>query len=550
MKFKTTFLALVLTAIPALAQSGKAVRNVGRNVNAITPITASIAFQGYEETQPFVGQAEYEIYADNVDGIIDKPIILLDGFDPNDGRAIPAIYGLLNYGTGQNLADDLRNLGYDVIILNFPNYTRPADGALISGGSDYIERNAMVLVELLNQVNAMKVGTEQNVVIGPSMGGLIARYALRYMEMNSLTHDTRLYVSFDAPHRGANIPIGFQHLFNYMAYGPLGDATVQVLVDAMIRSNASRQMLIDQFEGHLQSGSPTEFDPAILLPTGKPGFRDFFQAELDAMGLPQNTRNIAIANGSSNGTTNGTPGMAVMDHTFNITSTQRAIINLKFAPAANQTVMVSRFRGQANVFSFWITVYESAANSMAPTTSDGLDSAPGGKFDISSLAGVAGSNALLTEFFDNLNVTSFDFVPTRSSLALSDSLNWYLPVDASSSPFDAVNMPTENENHVTLTTTNMAFVLNEILNPLGVAHVAFGGLEVQNPVGSSINVYTPNPITNATLEFTDISGKLVLSRTHQNFEGSFSIDAPLSQGMYFLTIRNSSGSITKKLIKS
>jgi hypothetical protein len=30
---------------------------------------------------------------------------------------------------------------------------------------------------------------------------------------------------------------------------PLADATVQVLVNAMLKSNASREMLIDQFEG-------------------------------------------------------------------------------------------------------------------------------------------------------------------------------------------------------------------------------------------------------------------------------------------------------------
>ena len=39
-------------------------------------------------------------------------------------------------------------------------------------------------------------------VIGYSMGGLIARYALAYMEEQGIAHETRLYVSYDAPQKG------------------------------------------------------------------------------------------------------------------------------------------------------------------------------------------------------------------------------------------------------------------------------------------------------------------------------------------------------------
>ena len=102
------------------------------------------------------------------------------------------------------MADILRLEGYDIVILNAPVYT--TDGKLIDGGADYIQRNALVLVELINFLNAEKVGDEELVVLGPSMGGLIARYGLSYMEQNSIEHETRLYISFDSPHRGANIP--------------------------------------------------------------------------------------------------------------------------------------------------------------------------------------------------------------------------------------------------------------------------------------------------------------------------------------------------------
>lgn len=531
--------------IPALS-----LRNPG-NTSAITAINATIPYQGVEDAAAYLGQGEYEIFYDNGNGVLDKPIILLDGFDPNDGRPIPAIYGLLNYGTtGQNLADDLRNQGFDVIILNFPNYTQTETGNLLNGGADYIQRNAMVFVELLNQINAQKVGNEKNVVIGPSMGGLIARYGLRYMEQHSMNHDTRLYLSFDAPHYGANIPIGFQHLFNNIAYGPLGDATIQVLVDAMIKSNASRQMLIDQFEGHLAAGSTYEFDPAIVLPTGKPNFRNAFQSELNSMGFPTLTRNVAISNGSGNGTTNGTPDAVVMDHTFNVTATQRTIINLRFTPNTNTQNQVSRLRAQTSVFGFWVTAYESSANSKAPTTSAGLDSAPGGTFNISSLAGAASSNVLLTEFFNNLLVDTFDFVPTNSSLAINIP-NWYTAVTpASNTPFVNKYVPLANENHVTLTPENTAFAMNEILNNVfAVQEQAFADIAVQNPIRELINLSSSKMYNEVQISLTDISGKTILQLEHQEINGTYQLPVSLSPGMYFLTLQNEAGKITKKLIR-
>jgi pimeloyl-ACP methyl ester carboxylesterase len=484
---------------------------IHRNSNSVmaaSSITATIPYQGFGETAAVLGQGEFEIFLDNVDGVLDKPIILVDGFDPGDTRNTTTIYDLLNYGTNQNFADDLRNQGFDIVVLNFPTYTIPGTTTVIDGGADYIQRNAYILVELLNQINAQKVGAEKNVVIGPSMGGLISRYALRYMEMNNLVHDTRLYLSFDSPHQGANVPIGFQHLFNYMAYGPLGNAAVQPIVDGLIKSPAARQMLIDHMEGHLQSGSAFEFNTAAasLLPTGAPNFRTAFQDELNTMGFPTLTRNVSIANGAGNGTMNYTPDFEVMNHTFNITTSQRAIINLRFTPAANQTNQVSRFRGQQYVVILWITGFESLANSKAPTFTAGLDSAPGGRFDMTGFAGGLGTDPILTEFFDNLNADYFTFIPTWSSMAISGTNNLYTPVTASTvSPFVASSIPTINENHITFNAQNVAFALNEILNPpLSTSNPELESIWVKNPVENVIEINANYSLENASILFENL----------------------------------------------
>lgn len=530
---------------------------IHRNSNSVmaaSSITATIPYQGFGETAAVLGQGEFEIFLDNVDGVLDKPIILVDGFDPGDTRNTTTIYDLLNYGTNQNFADDLRNQGFDIVVLNFPTYTIPGTTTVIDGGADYIQRNAYILVELLNQINAQKVGAEKNVVIGPSMGGLISRYALRYMEMNNLVHDTRLYLSFDSPHQGANVPIGFQHLFNYMAYGPLGNAAVQPIVDGLIKSPAARQMLIDHIEGHLQSGSAFEFNTAAasLLPTGAPNFRTAFQDELNTMGFPTLTRNVSIANGAGNGTMNYTPDFEVMNHTFNITTSQRAIINLRFTPAANQTNQVSRFRGQQYVVILWITGFESLANSKAPTFTAGLDSAPGGRFDMTGFAGGLGTDPILTEFFDNLNADYFTFIPTWSSMAISGTNNLYTPVTASTvSPFVASSIPTINENHITFNAQNVAFALNEILNPpLSTSNPELESIWVKNPVENVIEINANYSLENASILLTDMLGKNIYQSNNQTIHGSLSIPIDVSKGIYLLTIDNGKQRVTKKLVKN
>jgi hypothetical protein len=521
--------------------------------NAVNSVTATIPYQGFGETAAYFGQGEYEIFPDTVDGILDKPVFLVDGFDPGDARSIAITYAGLNYGTNQNLADYLRSLGFDIVIVNFPNYTRPNSTTVVDGGVDFIQRNAFVLVQVINLINAQKVGAEKNVIIGPSMGGLISRYALRYMEMNNLNHDTRLYISFDSPHKGANVPIGFQHLFNYMAYGPLGSTAVQPVVDGLIKSPAARQMLIDHMEGHLQSGSSFEFNTAAasLLPVGAPNYRNAFQNELNTMGFPTTVRNVSIANGAGNGTMNYTPNFEVMNHTFNVTTTQRAIINLRFTPAANQTNQVSRFRGQAYLFT-WFTVYESLANSKAPTDTDGLDTAPGGRFDMTGFQADLGADPLLTEFFDNLNADYFTFIPTWSSMAISGTNNLYAPVTgASTTPFVASSIPTVNENHVTLNSNNVTFALNEIISgALSTNDQVLTSLWIKNPADKTIEINSDYSIENAAITVTDMLGKIIYSVKHQNINGTLEIPVSLTKGIYLININTENGSITKKIIKN
>ena len=106
-------------------------------------------------------------------------------------------------------------------------------------GNDYMQRNAYLVEDVIKWVNSVKQGTQQNVVLGQSMGGVIARYALRDME-NQLAstgnqtwnHKTNLYISHDAPHQGANMPLSIQyfarHLIDQFVSTPLGDMNINM----------------------------------------------------------------------------------------------------------------------------------------------------------------------------------------------------------------------------------------------------------------------------------------------------------------------------------
>ncbi|MEM6516328.1 MAG: hypothetical protein AAF688_09105, partial [Bacteroidota bacterium] len=493
----------------------------GQTIEFQSSITADLS--AYSDAIDFPGLGEYEIFLDTTDGILDQPIILVDGFDPGDVRDINGIYGLLDFigsNGNSNLVDELRALGFDVIILNFPQYLRlddnsllniddvtdnngdmiidetdyPAGSQLVNGGADFMERNAMLLVELINTINNDKVGDEENVIIGPSMGGLISRYALNFMENQSLEHETRLFISFDAPHLGANVPLGLQHQLNYLAFGignGLNVETLQPLINNLLKSPAARQLLTDHFESHLQTDDDSEFDPNIILPAEHPNKTIFDSSinSLTATGFPENTRNVAIINGSGIGSpfqdlmgNDVTPGynllniedLSLPDVPPLSNVTLNASINLTPATADGitsiSTILVEGF------FVVTIPLVNVQAFAQANSFSDGIDAAPGGLFDISEITGALGNGGIFDDFASSFTLNRFSFIPSVSAMAMNftnDEINWYEPMDFNDmgtttngimTPFDNWYMPEDNENHVQLTQENVEFALNEILD--------------------------------------------------------------------------------------
>ncbi len=380
---------------------------------------------------------------------IDKPIVLVDGFDPGNENREEGLFAATNQ---QNLMADLRRMGYDIFILN------PNDGA------GAIQKNAFLLVKLINTLNSITINKEPLVIIGPSMGGLIARYALAYMEKNGQFHNTRLYVSLDSPHQGANIPLGIQHFLNF--FQKVGEARFPVAEAnlAKINSPAARQMLVYH---HSQPSSRDNGYPLLDF--------DQFYTELKSLGYPKKLRKIALTNGSASG--KGQASLAEgaelikwdyrdNKNCFDIKAPEPYVIYshvLTISPGAKI------FGGQVKACWFVfpvvkISVKEDGKNAASHVKP--YDNAPGGHFDAPKTI-----DATLTPYGDIVASSPVaTFVPTISALDIAtDNLFYNIRADAqimSKTPFDAIYYPVAtdaNEPHVAITNEKKQVLMREII---------------------------------------------------------------------------------------
>lgn len=288
-----------------------------------TTVTAAIPYYNRHAT------ATLYIRDANDDGII-NPLIVAEGFDTG------ALLNPEQEAGDSNINDFLEEVEdggvpleneidtYDIIYVDWDN------------GVDFIQRNAFAFEEAIRWVNDNKIGNTPNTIIGQSMGGLVARYALTDIEQNqNFNHDTDLYISHDAPHLGANTPIALQHFNRHVKRiyqrAPIAYLFAEVILPLAYDAAAVfSDTLNNQFGTNLNVGqyvSPAEYLGVADFPASRQmlynwvapnysifnGIHDAWQQELSAMGYPQGDaglpiRNIAIANGSECGVTQALEG--------------------------------------------------------------------------------------------------------------------------------------------------------------------------------------------------------------------------------------------------
>lgn len=245
--------------------------------------------------------------AADVHSALSKLVVFVGGIADNGISAIPTT-SIPTLIVKKGL-DDYLNNGYSVLYVGLDNTAlQPQVG---------IEDTAYALEEVIKFINANRnTDYGEMAVIGFSMGGLSARYALKNMENDGVEHKVGIYVSYDAPHKGANVPQAIQSIVPTMEQylGLIQDQinnatnfmnqagiTAQLTIakqdvngilakvrsdfaeygSNIIASKLAKQMLMQHYAGS------TEYDA--------------LQASLTTLGYPANTIKAAVTNGSVQG---------------------------------------------------------------------------------------------------------------------------------------------------------------------------------------------------------------------------------------------------------
>lgn len=260
---------------------------------------------------------KYSVYHACADEKIRKPFILVAGWGPhtdkyiinNDQNWPASLEQLANQFNQAGLIENLHDEGFDVVLCQFfpPNA--------------YIEKNVELLEKLIVLVNNLKTQNgsyQENIIMGFSAGSLATRLALQKMEYKHLNANgphphTKLYISNDGEHGGANVPLGMQHAVEYLwnyeytnwivlpgFFGNLNPADAKIYALHYILNAPLSKQLLHYF--HTKTGSDSSPGQGQdNLRTNYMGLHTTYNHSKNGarLGYPSFQRMISISNGSS-----------------------------------------------------------------------------------------------------------------------------------------------------------------------------------------------------------------------------------------------------------
>lgn len=196
---------------------------------------------------------------------LDRPILVVEGIDAENING-PEAYYALGADPEAPLFPLSQSEGADIAILNWGD------------GGRRMQANAVVVERAVERLRDSNIASVRNLsVIGVSMGGVIARYALADMESRNRLHSVDTFVSVDAPQQGAVVQPSLQLRIRERL-------APQDWPKGLARP-AARQLLVYN-----------AFDDSV------PTDHDAFYAELNALnggvGYPTRTRNVGVSFGT------------------------------------------------------------------------------------------------------------------------------------------------------------------------------------------------------------------------------------------------------------
>ncbi len=391
---------------------------VSPDPNDTLSITATIPFEGG------YGTGEAFVYLSDTHTSITNPVVVIEGFDLDNTMNWDELYALLNQ---ENLIEEIRSRGYDAVVLNFTDAT------------DYIQKNAFVAVQLIEELKGVVGPGVDFAMVGASMGGLVEQYALSYMENQGMDHKVRTAIFFDSPHQGANIPLGIQYWTDFFS----GQSAEAALLLSRLDTPAARQMLVYH----------------LTTPPGSTGAADSLRgallADFASVGdYPVEPRLVAVANGSGAGLDQGfSAGNQIIDYEYN-----------SFLVDIKGHVWAVPDGGSAMILDGLIDIILLPAETMQVTVSGTapFDNAPGGsRSSMEDMDSTAAPYGDIIALYNN-----HCFIPTISALALNTSDLFYDIAGEANlmalTPFDTLYFPMENQEHVSITAESAVWMIEEI----------------------------------------------------------------------------------------
>jgi hypothetical protein len=473
------------------------------------------------------GSGEAYVYLSDDNSVLTSPAVVVEGFDLDNNMNWEELYTFLNQA---NLIDSIHSRGIDIVVLNFDDAT------------DYLQKNAFVVVELLQQIQSLVSPETDYVIAGASMGGLCCRYALAYMETYSMEHHARTFISFDSPHKGANVPVGIQYWLEF--FSGLSDDAAHNL--ELLDRPASRQMLV--YHHTDPPGSTGEAD----------SLRAGFLTDLAAVGdWPTSTRLVAASNGSGYGDNQGfSAGAQIIDYHYSSLLVD-IVGNIWSVPDVSEQMI---FEGLIDIFLLPPTSMTVTVSGTRP-----YDSAPGGYRNT-----MAEMDSLTAPYGDIVALYPHHcFIPAVSALSVdTEDLFYDIAGDLNlieHTPFENVYYPDSNQEHATITEESAQWFIEQVLSGTTdvkkepwVPSVVTLGQNVPNPFNPSTMIqFTLSSIRKVRLSVYDVSGRLVTTlldgparagTTGVVWDGTNAGGSRVSSGVYFCRLVAGEESRTIKMV--
>lgn len=347
-----------------------------------------------------------------------------------------------------------------------------------------IRDNAEVLKEVIRWVNGQKTSETSNIVMGQSMGGLIARYALSTMELdNEEEHQTSLFISHDVPYLGANISPGLLY-----TYWDLYNITDNYVADVVLSNLNITKDIYPVFREVGNYTSVKQMLPMYMNSslTYNSVFYENLQQSFKSIGFPKGDRghpiqNVAIINGgkSPSGTKSlYSAGDTILQAEIDLNSgTLVELIMMLFCkspmgslwrlgkttlslshtvyPCLNHGDCVSRTTASYKKKLLWLDMMNVSIpvnNHYGPSSGDLYDTFPSSKYSLEVEPDTLGSPWVAELYYDIQLTDHMAFVPTASAMCMPDDFETDLysnnPTPGVDTPFTSYIIKNNASDHI------------------------------------------------------------------------------------------------------